>query len=421
MGKKVYLLLNFMIVLSLLNSCSSGPEPSIETERKERDEIANGLVATFWKGFKVTYRSMPVAIDLDEIKKNPIDQDQIKKIGIGPQLQKLYSQMNISIASQNEMEMPEFAVTDLIAMSKELYDLQSNLDKIDEDDFPTCMEISDAIRDVSPEDSTTKMLYNSSVEHLAFALVFEKARTPKSWQTYELSKINPDEIQEIDLKMTALLALCIDHMRNDWNFMAEDVATKALKVLEGDTFTYGAIKDINKSIPSVNGMTGDEVFRTSLQGAFHLLRGYARFQIDKPDRENLAAQDIGSAIEKLNKIGINNELTWLPSAYVAAKNGNVAEAKSFVEKLEASKKLGDNEKSSIAEAKKLLGNNDADGASQILSSKTLFVQVGINFFFTEIFKTDFVTFFKNEAEKQYQERIVPKLNDFYNRLKKYFK
>lgn len=89
--------------------------------------------------------------------------------------------------------------------------MKDKTEHMDEDDYPTFMEvISHGKCITSGDELQLPKPWSNSLDHWTFALVMEARTLFNSWKTYELDKVNVDDINTADFRSMAYLHKGVD-------------------------------------------------------------------------------------------------------------------------------------------------------------------------------------------------------------------
>jgi len=204
----------------------------------------------------------------------------------------------------------------------------------DEDEFPTLLtEGFGVMPSFDP--------YGNSEEHLMLAaifFVFDEAdqgnRLPGESEIvfYELSRATPRPSWPVDVNQFA-------------------------RLLRGGTFhaagsLYAAEEELTTSVALLDdsdaGWSGND-WREHLRGAAHFIRALNR---QKLGRDEGVTEDLEAMLASLQRLGVENELTWWGQAMVSSRRGRFGEAAEAIERLAVSSNLEAASQASMRDAAK---------------------------------------------------------------------
>jgi hypothetical protein len=369
-----------VLILSLLLSLSGcgllGPEPGIEKDRAEQQEILDGLFVTYWRGAKISFRAIPVdenaeAVDFDEIKRK-----QQEDLGLGKHLRRIYDWEGFLRESDDE-EQKGLTAKEFMELAQELYTFADSIEDLDEDSYPTFIEVvhqSGRILGTRPVEVPEG--WNNSMEHWVFALTMESEVAPGSWRTYELDRVRPQDLPTSDFRVAANLHKGLDHLRNQWYFLADESFSRA--IVESNDPNISLNEHLKELLvdAQVNGLTPQQQFQIIARASSHLLRGFARHQSEHEELSSKAIEDIEAAIADFHTLGINNELVWMAESYVYIHNEDKENAVVSLTKLESSQLMSEKERELIREAKEKIRDRDPDSALNFLTDRVIMYKLG---------------------------------------------
>lgn len=369
--------------LFLINGCSFfDNEDGIEKDRKEQLDEINGFLATYWKGAKIAFRSLPIDENTKTIDFKKIKEEQAKKLNLGKQLSEIYDN-EAFLKDENKAEVEtksSRSAKEYLELAKEIYKLSDTIKSLDEDDYPTFVEVlGHSERVIHGRGMDIPENWNSSMDHWLFAVVMETRFSLGSWKTYELYKVDPDQMPTTDLKVIASLHKGLSRLRGKWYFLADEIFTKAIDETNKNGIT---LNDATKNLLAdfdVESLSEEEKFRLLSRSSAHLLRGFSRHQANSSDLNDKALEDIEAAVKDFNKLGIENELVWLAESYVYVKNDEKEKAIASLTKLEKSKYLSSKEKTLIADAKKQIEKRDPESALNFITDKIIMCKIGYSY------------------------------------------
>ena len=353
------------------------PPPSLEQDRAEQAEVLSGLFVTYWKGAKISIRSVPLtppgtAIDFDEVRER-----QAEQLRLGKHLSRIYDWE--SFLRGEEADVEPLGAKELVELAQEIYVLAGVIDEIDEDGLPTFLEVVSSTRAALLQDPLAVPPYwNSSMDHWTFALVMEARAGLGSWRTYELYKVDPGQMRTVDLAVLSGLHKGIDSLRSSWFFLAEEQLSQTLSVLEADEITL--VPEVRRVLlAAAPGSEPGERFRLLSRATTYCLLGFARRQIEDPELRAAAAEDVSAALADFSALGIQNELVTAAQAYVAIEAGDYRAATRALARLEESPLLSSKEKEISIRTRAYLEQRDPDSALVALTDKLMLYRLGMSY------------------------------------------
>jgi hypothetical protein len=225
------------------------------------------------------------------------------------------------------------------------YKARKTLQKRDEDEFPLLWTkwLSD----------TPPLLpgYDAGLEHALLAslwLVLDSSdrsnRVPATELVfYELSRATPQPAWPPALRTIVRANRGLSFCDAGYHYAAEE----ELNAFLSETEALSA-----QDFPSVNGAPAEQV-RETLLAAGYFLRARNRMGLG---RERLAEEDIERALRSMEKVGVENELTWWGWAFIHFRRERYEESARYLDKLAGSPYLGEQERREVqASADELRG------------------------------------------------------------------
>ncbi len=364
------------LLLSLSGCGLFDSEKGIEKDRAERKEILDGLFVTYWKGAKISIRSIPIDENTEEIDFAGIKRQQQEDLNLGKHLSRIYDWESFFRDVENEEE-KGLSAKGFMELARELYSLADNLENIDEDSYLTFIEIvHHSSRVLQTEPIEIPENWNSSMEHWLFALVMESRFGHGSWKTYELDRVHPQDLATSDYRVAANLHKGIDHLRNQWYYLADEAFTQAIAEANDPNFSLN--RDIEALLvgAQVEDVSPRQQVKLATRACSYLLRGFSRHQSGDDDLSEKAINDIDAALADFRALGVDNELVWMGESYVYIRNDEKEKAVASLARLEESPFMSDKEKELIAEAKEHIQNRDPDSALNFLTDRVIMYKLG---------------------------------------------
>jgi hypothetical protein len=228
------------------------------------------------------------------------------------------------------------------------YKAKKTLEKRDEDEFPLLWTRW------SPDEPPPVPAYDVGQEHAFLAiswLLLDSAdrgnRVPATDLVfYELSRATPqpawDPVLRVAVRANRGLAFC----EAKYHYAAEEELNAFLSEAEALPLA---------DFPSIRD-AGPEQTRELLLATGYFLRAWNRRALD---RERAAEDDIERGLHSLEKLGVENELTWWGWAFIHFRRERYEESAASLDKLAASPYVGEKERQEIhACAKELRGHGD---------------------------------------------------------------
>jgi hypothetical protein len=405
----------FFITVFLFSGCGFfDSEESLETNKEELNEVVTGLFASYWKGAKICIRSLPIKPDSENINFEEIRESQSEQLGLGKHLSRIYDME--SIVKGEKSEIKPLSAKEYVELAKEIYSMAGNIEHLDEDDYPTFLEVISNSRHVFKRESFDyPAFWNNAMDHWIFAIVMESGYSFGSWKTYELDKLNPGELPTSDLKAGAYLHKGIDHLRNEWFYLAEATFSDSIDILSQKKIQLQPEIDALISEVNTGNLSNSERFRFVTRAFTYLCRGFSRHQMDTSSSKELALQDVESAIKDFSNAGMNNELVWIAESYLYIENEDTDKAVESLAKLENSPYISKKEKKLIADAKKKIINRDPDAALNIVTDKVIMAKLGMSYAASYAVEIKWMTFFEKTEEGR---RIMARFRELDQTLEK---
>ena len=100
-------------------------ENSLEKDISEHQDTLNSIFVTYWKGAKISIRSLPITKDTKEIDFAVIKKEQARRLGLGPHLSNIYDWE--FLLKHQPAPIEPISLSEALAFSKEIYDMQDNI------------------------------------------------------------------------------------------------------------------------------------------------------------------------------------------------------------------------------------------------------------------------------------------------------
>lgn len=413
-------LLSVALIIILTGCGLFDSDEGIDKDKNELAKELDGLFVTYWKGAKISIRSLPVTKISITIDFKKIKESQTKRLNLGTHLSRIYDWENF--INEVKEERKPLAASEFVAFAKEIYTLAKTIKDMDEDQYPTFIEVisnSRAALNKTPLEVSDN--WNNSIEHWVFALVCESKAGLGSWKNYELERVNPHDLETTDLRTLAFLHKGVNYLRNEWFYLAEEAFTKNLIELEKNNITlHDKTKEFLARIP-ISAPSPEEQFRLQLSGVTYLIRGFTRTQMKKSKYDEKAVMDVEQAVEYLKKSGMDNEIVWIAESFVYIKRKDAEKAVVSIRKLENSPLFNGKDKKLLAEAKQMITDRDADCSLNVLTDKVLMCKLGINYALSHLAEIEWMKVLEETEEGRRLLARFAELKTTYEKAKKYMK
>lgn len=387
---------------------------SLEKDISEHEDTLDSIFVTYWKGAKISLRSLPIDENTKEIDFSAIKKEQAEKFGLGPHLSKIYDWEFLLKDQPPHIEPISFS--EILEFSKEVYDMGGNIEQLDEDDYPTFMEVvANGSRITTGEILNYPTPWSNSYDHWAFAVVMEAQFTFGSWKTYELDKVNMDDFHTTDLRVIVAMHKGFDNLRNQWFFLADQSFTHSINELNRGDISLTATTKLLVEHSLIEGFTAEEQMQLLLRGTSYLMRGWARHQSEDDDLVTKAFADIEAALADFNRLGIENELVWLAESYVFIENEEVDKAIVSLDKLSNSPLMSSNEKMLIEDTKNHLKNRETGEALNFLTDKVFMYKLGTSYAYSYAGEIEWVNLLK---KSELGRKILQRFSDLEEAIEK---
>lgn len=400
---------NRLLIISLIVLTTSGfgflsPKSSLESDLEDQQDTLDSIFVAYWKGGKISLRSLPLNEDTEVINFEAISDQQAKDLGLGPHLKRLFDNKPMfdekkSKSEDLNSETSELSITHIYEFSKELYKMKDKTQHLNEDDYPTFLEvIAHGKRVTSGETLNYPKPWTNSLDHWAFALMMEARTIFNSWKTYELEKVDINELVTTDLKSMASLHKGIDSLRNGWFFLADLSFTRSITELNKDGFSLASSTEILVNEQLIDGFTAQQQTKLVLRATSYLMRGWAREQSEDEVLSKQASDDVELALKDFNQLGIDNELVWSAESYLYIKKEDTERALISLNKLSNSEMLSAHEKELIEDTKTHLKNREPDKAMNFLTDKIFMYRLGFSYAYAYAEQVEWVAILSKTEE-----------------------
>jgi hypothetical protein len=408
-------MLNRLFFISLVVLSTSGfgfltTSSSLESDIEDQQDTLDSIFVSYWKGGKISIRSLPINENTKTIDFSAINDQQAATLGLGPHLKKLFD--NKAMFSQesqaSESADEELSITHIYEFSKELYTMKEKTKHLDEDDYPTFVEVmAHGKRVTSGEKLNYPKPWTNSLDHWAFALVMEARTLFDSWKTYELEKIDINELATTDFKSMASIHKGIDNLRNEWFYLADKSFSDSILELNKEGFSLASSTEALVNNHIIDGFNAHQQTRLILRATSHLMRGWARQQSKDDALMEMASVDIERALEDFSYLGIDNELVWSAESYLYIKKEDTDRALISLNKLSHSELLSVTEKELIEDTKTHLQNREPGKALNFLTDKVFMYRLGFSYAYSYAEEIEWVAILNKSNEGR---ELLDKLN-----------
>lgn len=409
----------FAVIALLSAGCGFfQPEDSLEIDKQEQTEVLEGIFVTYWKGAKISIRSLPISSTTKTIDFDAIRKEQSDRLNLGKHLSRIYDWESLL---KDESKSPtQFTAKEFMEFAQEVYAMSDTINDMDEDEYPTFAQIiSYSNKVLNGKTLDYPDYWNNSMDHWLFAIVMETRFGLGSWKTYELDRVDIKEINTTDFRVLAALHKGVDHLRNEWFYLAEHTFSQALTELEQPkVFLNSEIEKLISQSP-IENLSSEEQFRLFASATTHLLRGLSRHKTGDAELSEMALEDIVLALEKFNRLGVENELVWLAQSYVAIKNNKPKEALLALSKLEKSKYLTDKEVVLITKTKEHINDRDPEGALNFITDKVFMYKLGLSYAISYTTEIEWMQLLEKTEEGRRILKRFSELEQTFNKAKGY--
>ncbi len=354
-------------------------ESGIERDKREQREVVNGFFATYWKGAKISLRSIPVDATTETMDFAAIREQQARDLNLGKQLREIYD-WEAPLTDKPTGEKKQLTAEEFLELAQEIYLLQGTLEKVDEDTYPTFGEIvHHSSRILKKEPAELPEFWNNSMDHWMFALVLESGFNLGSCKTYELDRVHPHELPSSDYRIFAALHKGIDHLRNRWYYLADESFSEAIAETGSKNITLQEHTRESLRNSPIGTFSPEEQFRLVMRAASYLLRGFSRQQTEDQALRQKAFKDIEAALADFHTLGMENEFVWLAESYLYIHNEEKDKAVAALSKLQKSDFLTPREHRLLEDAKTHITDRDPNSALNIITDKVIVYELGFSY------------------------------------------
>ena len=298
------------LALALLTACGGCSKTDAERAAEERAKIeqqirdSNTLVP--YRALKLTARAQGTGKEPEAVKalwKMVLETERLPHRELTPE------------------QTREVAAT-YLKLGLAFYEAKQTLREHDEDDFPLLWSKLAAAPPFTG--------YDTGMEHLlegSLLVILDTAdrgnKLPMSDLTlYEFSRATPSPEWPGDLRTLSRGCRGLSFLEARYHYAAEEELTAYLAEVEG-------LSESDLVLMGSRGRTPGQV-RDGMRALGHFLRAWNRMQLKRDDP---AAEDVEQGLAALERLGIENELTWWGWAFVHYKRERYPEAAKNLEKL----------------------------------------------------------------------------------------
>lgn len=301
------------LVLVLLTACGGCHKTDAERAAEERAEIEKRIRDSYtlvpYRALKVTMRSQGEPNAPEEVAALWKALDETRKL---PE------------KAANEEEARLMAGT-YLNLGVSFYKARKTLQKRDEDEFPLVWT------KWLPDSSPVLPGYDAGQEHALFAVIWfvldiadKGNRIPATELVfYELSRATPQPTWMPALRIAMRAARGLSFCEAGYHYAAEEELNGYLTELEAQR---------PEDLATVRSVTAEQS-RETLLAAGYFLRAWNRMALR---RERPAEDDVERGLTSLEKLGVENELTWWGWAFIHFRRERYEESAKYLDKLAAS-------------------------------------------------------------------------------------
>ncbi|MBA2612401.1 MAG: hypothetical protein H0U95_10545 [Bacteroidetes bacterium] len=296
---------------------------------------------------------------------------------------------------------------ELVALAKEVYDTKEVLLKTDEDSLPTLLaNIFYVFTNSTLIHSTYfPMAYNNNHEHILLSLLWQTTPSaPKDFALYEVYKSDEKDIQDISLRLVYHLTKSFVLFENAYYYHSFDKCNEYLSYMEKN-------KKLISETPVINlkdGFVASEQSYYQLHGMGLIIRALDE---QKMKKEKEALDDMELFLDDAQKGGLDNELTWLVSAYVNINKEEYEKAIPALIKLEKSDKISGPEKQAITELLSYIKTRKKGSALNMFSDKLAFGKITFHLVMDRLKNAKQLTDLEKSKEGKKLVEVQKEMND----------
>ena len=385
-------------------------------ERKEMEEKLLDSKVSIYRAMKVAIRSIPITNKLDTLDLDKLSEEMVEEAEALQQLRGIT--FNVIAKALGLVYRHEMSVSDYISLGLSFGQIKDALKNLDEDDYPTLLQLIDNAMMISGRESGSmveQLGWNDATEHLALFVLLDPIKTlPETFSLYEISKVKPDEIEPSEVRIAAMLVQSIAYMKNDWPYLAEYAADQAAVLLDEGKITFKY-----EPLQLLGDAQGQEAQAAQWHAISVLLRGIARYRMDDEDKQELAFSDLELFLKDAEKVGAQNELVWAIGSIVFIKKEEHDKAAEYLGKLQASPVVGSEEKQLMSKVKEYVDARDPDKALTSLMDKMFISRLLVAYSYDCIKKTEWHQRATNSETGRIFLRFPGLLEEEYSKIEAY--
>ena len=392
---------NFILIATVISflGCSKTEtdEYLLELDKKTLAENINYDKIVFYKFAKIAIRSSAVQ-----------DTSSASYQTFAKNSTHLFKSLNnINIDSGKSI-----SAVDALLIYQDYRKVKKFVKETDEDIFPTVIEGFNKV--YGDKNSLQTLLggeakiYHQNVEHaiLSVATLAAKSLGPE-FALYECSKTQPETLKDSEEKTLLEFIRGFLFLNNNLLYLSEDGFSRNIKWLEQ-----------NKQIPlpftkaffGWRSLSNDQA-NTAFHAMNCLFRGIDRLKMKREIDEERALDDFELFVKDADELGLESELVWSVESYLYLKREKPAQAIASLNKLKASKILGNDEREAIQESVNYLKDRKNGDKLNTVYDKTLMAKIATRYVFATLKKIDW--------EKVLQQQGIPHTREVFATLRKY--
>ncbi len=248
----------------------------------------------------------------------------------------------------------------LLLEAKAIYDdFPPKLYDLNESDYqPILFSATEVLEEDKPD-----FEWSASYEHLLLSIVTRYAQMPEAYSLYEIEKVNPEEIQDNEIKTLAYLYKAVNFSEHGLPYHAAENAQLARKTIEKTENLSGTF---TKSIVIEAGDEDAEISKARLTQICLLVEGLAHMQMSDEDdkKKGIPVLKEYMALSKDQKLV--DEWTVLSELVTQMQANRYDNSDALLDKYGKHQNLSFSEKSSLLAERKKASANDAAGLRNIV-------------------------------------------------------
>lgn len=312
----------------------------------------------------------------------------------------------------NEVDKQDISIIEMASVYKDYLDLKKVIDKTDEDVFPTLTESFTYSSNTKIASQTLmtgdEKKETESYEHAIMGVFMVLSKdVGQELVLYELSEIQPDKIQDKQLKAIMQLNRGLLFLSKGLYYLSENEMTNNINWLNENKMLD--LKIIQLLLGWQN--FSQEQNYLAFHSINHLFRGLDRLSMDREIDEKRALEDLEVFLEDCNKLGLNNELVYCTDAYVNIKKENPEKAIIALTKLKSSPIISASDKKDIEKTISYLKNRESDKVMNGVYDKAFVSKIALSFVYDKLTKIDWEKVFK-ENNIEHGDAILLAIKNF---------